>query len=113
VPSFAEKKVFFGEGGEVLNGAGNKIIRQATQADLDLITSLRTKYNAGAGRNIAFSKGNIGNDVVDLECVSGAVTPQNALQKGNFTPPQNTFYDGILGYENHTEQKIVEYLRAK
>ncbi len=45
--------------------------------------------------------------------MSGAVTPQNALQKGNFTPPQTTYYDGILGYENHTEQKIVEYLRAK
>ncbi|WP_369049318.1 deaminase domain-containing protein [Tenacibaculum sp. UWU-22] len=100
-------------GEAAVSTAGGKIIRQATQADLDLITSIRMKYNAGAGRNIAFSKGTIGNDVIDLECVSGAVTPQNALQKGNFTPPQNTFYDGILGYENHTEQKIVEYLRAK
>ena len=27
------------------------------------------------------------------------------------SPPANPHYQGVLCYENHTEQKIVEYLR--
>jgi len=42
---------------------------------------------------------------IELETISGLPN------RGNFDPPSSPHYQGYLGYENHTEQKIVEYLR--
>lgn len=88
----------------LLNAIARRLSRTATQADIDLISSLRIKYNAGATRNIAFAKGNIGGNVIDLETVSGEA------MRGNFTPPSTNYYQGRLGYQYHTEQNIIEYL---
>ncbi|MGG4142195.1 deaminase domain-containing protein, partial [Paenibacillus algorifonticola] len=91
----------------------NRVSRTATPEDNELIDTLRKKYTAGKKRNVAFSKGQIGDDAIDLECVSGRVHLDNPQNKGNFIPPKENYYQGPLGYETDTEQKIVEYLRAK
>ncbi len=88
-----------------------RLSRSPVQADIDNIDALRAKYNAGSGRNVAYAKGSIGDDAINLESVSGEVTAANQAQKGNFMPPDESYYNGRLGFENHTEQKIIEHLR--
>lgn len=83
---------------------------------MDLINNIKTRYNAGKTRNAASAKGTINGESIDLECISGKFTHDNYYNKGNFEPPQpeNYHYEGpIPEYINHTEQKIVEYLREK
>lgn len=90
------------------------MFRDATQEDADLIVSIKTKYNAGKTRNAASAKGTINGENIDLECISGQFTHDNYYNKGNFEPPQPEDYHyigPISEYTNHTEQKIVEYLR--
>jgi len=89
----------------LLSAIARRLSRTATQADIDLISALRIKYNARATRNIAFAKGNIGGNVIDLETISGEA------MRGNFTPPSTNYYQGRLEYQYHTEQNIIEYLR--
>ncbi|MGW9574283.1 deaminase domain-containing protein, partial [Paenibacillus terrae] len=94
----------------------NREFRTATQADSELIDQLRSKYTAGKTRNVAAAKGEIGDDIIDLESVSGKFTDKDHFNKGNFKPPQPEEYKyqgPIPEYTNHTEQKIVEYLRNK
>ncbi|MGG4142193.1 deaminase domain-containing protein [Paenibacillus algorifonticola] len=94
----------------------NREFRTATQADRELIDQLRSKYTAGKTRNVAAAKGKIGDDIIDLESVSGKFTDKDHFNKGNFKPPQPDEYKyqgPIPEYTNHTEQKIVEYLRNK
>ncbi|ANY65222.1 hypothetical protein BBD42_01050 [Paenibacillus sp. BIHB 4019] len=94
----------------------NREFRTATQADRELIDQLRSKYTAGKTRNVAAAKGEIGDDIIDLESVSGKFTDKDHFNKGNFKPPQPDEYKyqgPIPEYTNHTEQKIVEYLRNK
>ena len=90
-----------------------RIQRKKLDSDASDIANVKTKYGAGKTKNTATGKGSIGGDDIDLETISGKVTPQNQAQKGNFTPPEEQHYHGVLEYENHTEQKIVEYLRGK
>lgn len=55
-------------------------------------------------------------DNIDLECISRKCKPGNYYNKGNFEPPlpENYYYQSpIPEYANHTEQKIVEFLRNK
>ena len=90
--------------------------RNATKEDSELISSIKHKYNAGSGRNAAIAKGKINGAYIDLESISGNFTHENYLTKGNFEPPQpaDYFYGGpVPEYINHTEQKIVEYLRTR
>ena len=97
-------------------GAKTRIFREATQQDLDLINDIKTRYNAGKTRNAATAKGTINGESINLECISGKFSHDNYFNKGNFEPPQpgNYHYQGpIPEYTNHTEQKIVEYLRQQ
>jgi hypothetical protein len=98
-----------------IDASTDKIVisRKTLNADIQDIANLRTKYTAGKKKNIATGKGEIGGEKIDLESVSGEVTPENYAQKGNFQPSKENHYQGRLGYENHTEQKIVEYLRER
>ena len=83
---------------------------------MDLISDIKTRYNAGKTRNAATAKGTINGESIDLECISGKFSHENYFNKGNFEPPQpeNYHYQGpIPEYTNHTEQKIVEYLREQ
>ena len=97
-------------------GSNARTFREATQADADLINSLRMKYNAAKKRNVASAKGYIYGERIDLECISGDCTCDNFFNKGNFMPPlpKDYHYIGPVP-ENicHTEQKIVEYLREQ
>lgn len=61
---------------------------------MDLISDIKSRYNAGKTRNAASAKGTINGESIDLE--------------------ENYHYEGpIPEYTNHTEQKIVEYLREQ
>lgn len=96
-------------------GSNNRVFREATEHDADLIKDIKSKYNAGKSRNAASAKGKINGDVIDLECISGKFSHENYFNKGNFEPPlpQDYHYNGpIPEFTNHTEQKIVEYLRT-
>lgn len=97
-------------------GKQNRTYREATQQDLDLINDIKSRYNAGKSRNAASAKGTINGEAIDLECVSGKFNHDNYYNKGNFEPPQpeNYYYIGpIPEFTNHTEQKIIEYLRER
>ncbi|WP_148039129.1 hypothetical protein [Brevibacillus gelatini] len=103
-----------------VEATGNPVVkrefRTATQADKDLIDQLRIKYTAGKTRNVAAAKGKIGDDIINLESVSGKFTDKDYFNKGNFKPPQPDEYKHqgpISEFTNHTEQKIVGYLRTK
>lgn len=107
---------------ENLNGQENKggrntrIFRSATRQDADLIYNIKEKYKAKKTRNAACAKGTINGESIHLECISGKFTHENYKNKGNFDPPlpESYHYKGpIPEYVNHTEQKIVEYLRMK
>ncbi|MDE7435442.1 MAG: hypothetical protein K2N01_06445 [Lachnospiraceae bacterium] len=100
----------------VEGGSDIRTFREATQTDVDLINSLKAKYNAGKTRNVANARGYINGESINLECISGKFTHDNYYNKGNFEPPlpENYHYEGpIPEYTNHTEQKIVEYLSVK
>lgn len=76
----------------------------------------QSRYNVGNTRNAASAKETINGENIDLECISGKFTHDNYYNKGNFELPQpeNYHYEGpIPEYINHTEQKIVEYLREQ
>ena len=97
-------------------GSKTRTFREATQQDADLIIGIKTRYNAGKTRNAASAKGTINGKSIALECISGKFSHDNYYNKGNFEPPQpeNYHYQGpIPEYTNHTEQKIVEYLREQ
>ena len=97
-------------------GSKSRTFREATQQDADLIIGIKTRYNAGKTRNAASARGTINGKGIALECISGKFSHDNYYNKGNFEPPQpeNYHYQGpIPEYTNHTEQKIVEYLRAQ
>lgn len=99
-----------------INNNSNRIFRAAAQEDVDIINSIKKKYNAGKTRNAACAMGNINGENIELECISGKFTHDNYYNKGNFEPPlpENYHYKGpIPEYTNHTEQKIIEYLRVK
>lgn len=71
---------------------------------------------SGKTRNVATARGIIDGENINLECVSGRFTHETYINKGNFEPPQpeNYHYQGpVPEYTNHTEQKIVEYLRER
>ncbi|PYE41851.1 putative deaminase of polymorphic toxin system, partial [Paenibacillus barcinonensis] len=110
---FAEKEKRMVEGtGEPVR----RYFRETTQADRELVESLRKKYTAGKKRNVAAAKGKIDGDEIDLESVSGEFTDNDYVNKGNFKPPQpeDYHYQGpISEFTSHTEQKVVEYLRLK
>ncbi|MCM1205039.1 MAG: hypothetical protein NC300_12930 [Bacteroidales bacterium] len=101
--------------GDVLDEIRVRTYRKATNDDLELINAIKGKYNAGKTRNAAVAKGKINGEYINLECISGNFTHENYLAKGNFVPPQPSdyFYCGPEPeYVNHTEQKIIEYLRS-
>ena len=92
------------------------IFRKAGQEDVNLITDIKKRYNAGKTRNAAKARGTINGETIDLECISGKFTQNDYFNKGNFEPllPDKYHYKGpIPEYINHTEQKIIEYLREK
>ena len=104
--------------GYATGGGGSKtrIFREATQQDVDLINDIKAKYNAGKTRNAVCAKGTINGENIYLECISGKFSHDNYHNKGNFEPPQpeDYHYKGpIPEYINHTEQKIIEYLREQ
>ena len=97
-------------------GSKTRTFREATQQDADLIIGIKTRYNAGKTRNAASARGTINGKSIALECISGKFSHDNYYNMGNFEPPQpeNYHYQGpIPEYTNHTEQKIVEYLREQ
>ena len=92
------------------------IFRKASQEDVNLIADIKKRYNAGKTRNAAKARGTINGETMDLECISGKFTQNDYFNKGNFEPPlpDKYHYKGpIPEYINHTEQKIIEYLREK
>ncbi len=94
-------------------GVETRVFRNALETDVNLINSIKSKYNAGKTRNAASAKGMINGENIDLECISGKFSHEKYTNKGNFEPPQpeDYHYNGpIPEFTNHTEQKIVEYL---
>ena len=92
------------------------IFRKASQEDVNLIADIKKRYNAGKTRNVARARGTINGETMDLECISGKFTQNDYFNKGNFEPllSDKYHYKGpIPEYINHTEQKIIEYLREK
>lgn len=91
-------------------------IRIPSINDIKSINRIRAKYKPRWNRNAAFCKGDIDGVKIDLESISGA-SKSNWKNKGNFEPPSPDNYNykngPIPAYENHTEQKIMEYLRAQ
>ena len=105
------EKELGGKPGE--NSGLSRVYREALSSDAELITNIKTKYNAGKTRNAALARGTIDGKNFELECISGEFTHENYFNKGNFEPPspENYHYNGpIPEYTNHTEQKMVEYL---
>lgn len=50
----------------------NRIFREATEDDKKLIDNVYKKYQASTKKkNAAVTKGKIGNDIIDLESISG------------------------------------------
>ncbi len=90
-----------------------RTLRDATLEDAELIYIMRKKYNAGETRNVAIARGTINGESINLESISGKFTHDTYHNKGNFEPPlpKDYHYQGPYGYIDHTEQKIVEYLR--
>lgn len=91
-----------------------KYSRKASKLDVEILAKIRSKYRPRSTRNVAYSKGKIGGDKIDLEIVSGGKSTTPWQQKGNFEPPKPKDYHFKNGPEsfkiNDTEQNIFEYL---
>ncbi len=101
---------------EELISKSRRLYRAANDADRVLINSLRKKFGAKITKNIAKCIGEIGGQKIDLEVVSGSIKNGQWQNKGNFIPPNPSEYvykPNPLGYIEHTEQKVIEYLRKK
>ncbi|MEO5644867.1 MAG: DUF4157 domain-containing protein [Bacteroidia bacterium] len=88
--------------------------RTATKDDVETIAKLRRQTNAGGDRNVAYAKGKMGDDTIYLYTTSGKYPGNQLNQKGNFTPVNDPYYKGANpGFPEHTEHKIIEYLRER
>ncbi len=87
-----------------------KNTRKASQEDIDKLAKVREFFSAGKKKNVAFTKGKIDGEKIELWSRSGGEKGQNF---DNFKPidPENYHYKGpISDYIHHTEQKQIEYL---
>lgn len=86
--------------------------RKPTQIDIEELAKIRSKLNAGKSKNVAFTKGEIGGEKINLYSRSGEPkgTPKNydnfeQIKFGNYH-----YKDGPLNRIYDSEQKQFEYL---
>ena len=90
-----------------------KKTRKANSVDINILSSLRKKLDAGWRKNVAFTKGEIGGEIIDLKSKSGS-SIEYPNQYDNFeviNPNRYNYKNGPESFKiNHTEQKQIEYL---
>lgn len=88
--------------------------RKPTKVDIEELEKIRKLYRAGNRKNVAFTKGKIGEETIELRSRSGGKKNQK-IDNFEPVPPENYRYtDGPLpDYVYHTEQKQLEYLYQK
>ncbi len=95
---------------EIVENA-KKGIRKATQIDIDALLKVRKYFKAGKKKNVAFTKGTIGGNKINLVSRSGGELGQEFDNFKSVLPENYRYKNGPLSdYIYHTEQKQVEYL---
>ena len=89
--------------------------RPITAHEEEILKEIRETYGNGNPvskyKNVAYSNGKIGDDIIDLRCVSG----KNGVANFDKIAADNYHYTGIYGksYINHTVQDIIEFIYNK
>ena len=92
--------------------------RKPSKLEIDNLSKIRGKLGGGVGwnKNVSYSKGKIGDDIIDFQSRSGMPkgTPEN-FDNFEVIKPENYHYtDGPESIKiNHSEQKQIEYLYNK
>ncbi|WP_452219432.1 deaminase domain-containing protein, partial [Lacinutrix salivirga] len=98
--------------------AGVKIkrrYRKATTKDIELLSKIRKNIDAGWNKNVAYTKGKIGDEIIDLQSRSGKQTGTSKdYDSFKIIEPENYNYkNGPLNRLHDSEQKQIEYLYNK
>ena len=94
---------------EVVENA-KKGIRKATQIDIDALLKVRKYFKAGKKKNVAFTKGTIGGNKINLISRSGGELGQEFDNFKSVLPENYKYKNGPFNYIYDCEQKQVEYL---
>ncbi|AXO80720.1 hypothetical protein DZC78_10100 [Olleya aquimaris] len=86
--------------------------RKATKLDIEYLAKIRKMFNAGWNRNVAFAKGKIGDDIINLQSRSGKPkgTPGNFDNFKSINSDNYNYKNGPLKRDYDSEQKQIEYL---